>query len=215
MVTNGRRFLLRKKNATAPSRTNRSNPASPPMNSSNRDQRPLPHPQRNPHRPLPQRSPAKSSLRTAARATFRLPPLRSALRPHLANCGSENTAWVGDYKGVPMFLAQHDGTHWPSPAPFPGKRCLSDSSVLPTDGRTSRLTSRCNGIPAAPKTATSPAPEKSIYCVQGEFILALGFGSIVTEAGTAGRSTLIGGLQRTLLPHVFHGRTGNIIDQAR
>src|ERR1700734_500930 len=36
--------------------------------------------------------------------------LYALLSPHLANCGAENTAWVGDYKGVPMFLAEHDGT---------------------------------------------------------------------------------------------------------
>ena len=36
--------------------------------------------------------------------------LYALLSPHLANCGGDNTGWIGDYKGVPMFLAQHDGT---------------------------------------------------------------------------------------------------------
>jgi glucoamylase len=31
------------------------------------------------------------------------------LAPHLNNRGSGNTAWVGDYKGVPMFFAERDG----------------------------------------------------------------------------------------------------------
>src|SRR5436190_7602894 len=30
--------------------------------------------------------------------------------PHLANGGSGNTAWVGDYKGVPMLFAERRGT---------------------------------------------------------------------------------------------------------
>ncbi len=36
--------------------------------------------------------------------------LYALLAPHLANCGYGNTGWVGDYKGCPMFFAEHDGT---------------------------------------------------------------------------------------------------------
>ncbi len=32
--------------------------------------------------------------------------LYALLAPHLANCGAENTGWVGDYKGTPMLFAQ-------------------------------------------------------------------------------------------------------------
>ncbi len=31
------------------------------------------------------------------------------LAPHLANHGMGNTAWVGDYKGIPMLFAERDG----------------------------------------------------------------------------------------------------------
>lgn len=31
------------------------------------------------------------------------------LAPHLANRGAENTAWVGEYKGVPMLFAEREG----------------------------------------------------------------------------------------------------------
>ena len=31
------------------------------------------------------------------------------LAPHLGNRGAENTAWIGDYKGVPMLFAERDG----------------------------------------------------------------------------------------------------------
>ena len=30
------------------------------------------------------------------------------LAPHLANCGRENTGWVGDYKGTPTLFAHRD-----------------------------------------------------------------------------------------------------------
>ena len=36
--------------------------------------------------------------------------LFALLSPHLVNGGSHNTAWVGDYKGVPMLFAEGDGT---------------------------------------------------------------------------------------------------------
>ena len=32
--------------------------------------------------------------------------LYALLSPHLANCGTGNTGWVGDYKGVPMLFAR-------------------------------------------------------------------------------------------------------------
>ena len=41
-----------------------------------------------------------------ALADFRLYAL---LAPHLGNRGSDNTAWLGDFKGVPMLFAQRDG----------------------------------------------------------------------------------------------------------
>ena len=31
------------------------------------------------------------------------------LAPHLSNSGGENTAWVGNYKGVPMIFAERNG----------------------------------------------------------------------------------------------------------
>jgi glucoamylase len=39
-------------------------------------------------------------------------PLRlfALLSPHLANRGQHNTAWIGEYKGVPMLFAERDGT---------------------------------------------------------------------------------------------------------
>jgi glucoamylase len=41
-----------------------------------------------------------------ALADYRLHVL---LAPHLGNFGSNNTGWIGDYKGVPMLMAERDG----------------------------------------------------------------------------------------------------------
>jgi glucoamylase len=35
--------------------------------------------------------------------------VHALLAPHLANHGADNTAWIGDYKGVPMLFAERDG----------------------------------------------------------------------------------------------------------
>src|SRR5262249_29250739 len=35
--------------------------------------------------------------------------LYALLSPHLANCGYNNTGWIGEYKGFPMFFAENGG----------------------------------------------------------------------------------------------------------
>ncbi len=42
--------------------------------------------------------------------------LYALLSPHLANCGYGNTGWIGDYKGFPMFFAEHHGVTSPEPS---------------------------------------------------------------------------------------------------
>nr|MBA3704460.1 glucan 1,4-alpha-glucosidase [Bacteroidota bacterium] len=44
------------------------------------------------------------------------------LAPHLGNSGSGNTAWVGNYKGLPMLFAQRDGVSLALACSIPWKR---------------------------------------------------------------------------------------------
>lgn len=117
--------------------------------------------------------------------------LFSLLSPHLANCGYGNTGWIGDYKGFPMFFAQHDGTTLSLASSAPWKK-MSVGFVGQSDGWQDlsqnfemewEYTRAENGNIAF-------TGEIDLAACKGEFILALGFGSIWTEAGQQTRSTL-------------------------
>ena len=118
--------------------------------------------------------------------------LFALLAPHLANCGYSNTGWSGDYKGVPMFFAEHDGTALALASSAPWKR-MSVGFVGTSDGWQDvsqhfemewEYTRAENGNIAC-------TGEIDLAACKGEFVLALGFGAIWTEAGQQVRSTLL------------------------
>jgi len=117
--------------------------------------------------------------------------LFALLSPHLANCGYGNTGWIGDYKGLPMFLAEHDRTTLSLASSAPWKK-MSVGFVGASDGWQDisqhfqmewEYTRAENGNIAF-------TGEIDLAACNGEFILALGFGSIWTEAGQQARSSL-------------------------
>src|ERR1700692_2543695 len=118
--------------------------------------------------------------------------LYALLSPHLANCGSENTGWVGDYKGLPAFFAEHNGTALALASSAPWKK-MSVGFVGSSDGwqdlsehfqmeweyqRAENGNVACTG-------------EIDLAACNGEFVLALGFGGMWTEAGQEVRSSLL------------------------
>jgi glucoamylase len=113
------------------------------------------------------------------------------LSPHLANSGYGNTGWVGDYKGATMFFAEHDGVTLAlaSSAPWAKK---SVGFVGTSDGWQDlsqhfqmewEYTRAENGNIAI-------TGEIDLQASQGEFVLALGFGGIWSEAGQQARAAL-------------------------
>jgi glucoamylase len=117
--------------------------------------------------------------------------LFALLSPHLANCGYGNTGWIGDYKGFPMFFAEHDGTTLALASSAPWRK-MSVGFVGTSDGwqdisqhfqmeweyaRAENGNIACTG-------------EIDLAACKGEFVLALGFGSMSTEAGQQARSSL-------------------------
>ena len=117
--------------------------------------------------------------------------LYAVLAPHLANCGYGNTAWTGDYKGFPMFFAERDGTTLCLASSAPWKK-MSVGFVGSSDGWQDlsqhfqmewEYTRAENGNLAI-------TGEIDLAACNGEFVLALGFGSMWTEAGQQARSTL-------------------------
>ena len=114
------------------------------------------------------------------------------LSPHLANCGYHNTGWIGDYKGVPMFFAEHDGVALSLASSAPWKK-RSVGFVGHSDGWQDlsqhfqmewEYTRAENGNIAC-------TGEIDLAACNGEFILALGFGGIASEAGQQARSSLL------------------------
>ena len=118
------------------------------------------------------------------------------LAPHLANEGANNTAWIGDYKGVPMLFAEREGTAlalacsaaWLNrSAGFVGS---SDGwQDLNQHNQLTQIYSRAeNGNVAL-------VGEVDGQKTQGVFLVALGFGANPFEAGQRARASLMDGFE--------------------
>jgi len=117
--------------------------------------------------------------------------LFALLSPHLANCGFGNTGWIGDYKGFPMFFASHDGTTLSLASTAPWKK-MSVGFVGASDGwqDLSQHFEMEWEYHRAENGNIAFTGEIDLAASKGEFIVALGFGAIGTEAGQQARSTL-------------------------
>ena len=118
--------------------------------------------------------------------------LYALLAPHLANWGRDNTGWVGDYKGVPMLFAQRNDCALAFACSVPWRK-MSVGFAGFSDGwqdlsqhyqMTWQYTRAENGNVAL-------TGEIDLDACGGEFILALGFGGVWSEAGQQARSSLL------------------------
>lgn len=114
------------------------------------------------------------------------------LAPHVANRGHGNTAWVGDYKGVPMLFAVRGETALAlaSTAPF---RAASAGYVGISDGwqdlrQHGQLTWRYR---RAADGNVALVAELDVQETSGEVVLVLGFGNSWAEAGNRARASLV------------------------
>jgi glucoamylase len=120
--------------------------------------------------------------------------LYALLAPHLANCGNDNTAWVGDYKGVPMLMAEHDGDG------------LALACSVPWLGRSAGFVGYSDGwqdlvrnkrmtwfYPRAEKGNVALVGEVDLHHGSGEFVLALGFGGNSSEAAQHALASILDG----------------------
>ena len=131
--------------------------------------------------------------------------LYALLSPHLANAGYGNTGWVGDYKGVPMFFAHHDDTALAMACSVPWEK-MSVGFVGTSDGWQDlsqhfqmqwEYTRAENGNIAC-------TAEIDLAGCNGEFVLALGFGGIWSEAGQQARSSLLENYADLRQQYVIH-----------
>jgi glucoamylase len=118
--------------------------------------------------------------------------LYALLSPHLANAGYGNTGWIGDYKGVPMFFAEREDTSLCLASSAPWKKC-SVGFVGFSDGwqDVSEHFEMQWDYQRAENGNIAFTGEIDLEASKGEFLLALGFGAMWSEAGQQARSTLV------------------------
>ncbi|MCB8987267.1 MAG: glucan 1,4-alpha-glucosidase [Ardenticatenaceae bacterium] len=120
--------------------------------------------------------------------------LYALLAPHLGNRGAGNTAWVGDYKDIPMLFAERDGYALALACSVPWL-ARSVGFAGESDGwqdlqRHKLLTSRYQ---RAENGNVALIGEIDLQAEDGAFDLVLGFGLSPEEAGHRVRASLIDG----------------------
>jgi glucoamylase len=142
--------------------------------------------------------------------------LYALLAPHLGSKGTNNTGWVGDYKGIPMLLAENPAGYALALASSARFGSSSVGFAGSSDGwqdlsRNFRLTQQYQRAENGNVALTG---EIDLTACSGEFVLALGFGGVWAEAAQLARCTLLddyavmqrefiaqwSGWQRTLAP---------------
>jgi glucoamylase len=114
------------------------------------------------------------------------------LAPHINNCGSGNSAWIGDWKGMSMLFAQRDGTALALACSVPF-RAMSCGYVGTSDGWQDLCAHRqLTGFFAeAPDGNVALTAELDFVAGGGGLVLALGFGRNDSEAGHNARAALL------------------------
>ncbi|HVT48679.1 MAG TPA: glucan 1,4-alpha-glucosidase [Vicinamibacterales bacterium] len=115
------------------------------------------------------------------------------LAPHLANGGRGNTAWVGDYKGVPMLFASRGGVAL-AVAASPDWMRGSAGFVGVSDGWQDLVArKRLSAIYPRAENGNVALTGEVDLTGGGRFVVALAFGSSATEAGQRARASLLAG----------------------
>ena len=118
--------------------------------------------------------------------------LYALLAPHLGNFGAHNSGWTGDYKGDRMLFAERDGIALAFGCSVPWRK-MSAGFVGYSDGwqDLSKHHQMTWEYDRAEDGNVALTGEIDLVACQGEFVLALGFGGIWSEAGQQVRSSLL------------------------
>src|SRR5689334_6440504 len=117
--------------------------------------------------------------------------LYALLAPHLANHGAGNTGWTGDYKGISMLFAQRDGCALAFGCSVPWLKSSVGFAGF-SDGwqDLNQNFQLAWNYTRAENGNLALTGEIDLQACGGEFILAVGFGGIWSEAGQQVRSSL-------------------------
>jgi glucoamylase len=130
--------------------------------------------------------------------------LFALLSPHLVNRGAGNTAWIDDYKGVPMLFAEGGGSAMALASSVPW-RARSAGFVGVSDGWQDLAHHRelTQEYARAENGNTALVGEIDLSsAADGVFLLALGFGRTASEAALRARSSLFGDFDNALERYV-------------
>ena len=116
------------------------------------------------------------------------------LAPHLGNRGGENTAWLGDYKGVPMLFAERDGLALALVCSVPWKK-QSVGFVGTSDGWQDLMQHKqmTEEYERAENGNVALVAELDLDQAEHRVTVALGFGRNTTEAGHRAWSSITEG----------------------
>lgn len=118
------------------------------------------------------------------------------LAPHIGNRGSNNTAWVDDFKGVRMLFAERGGTALALACSSPWVKC-SAGFVGFSDGWQDLMRHRLMTwtYSRAANGNVALTGEVDLPAAVGEFLLVLGFGRNPAEAGHRALASLLDGFE--------------------
>jgi len=122
--------------------------------------------------------------------------LYALLAPHLANRGAGNTAWVGDYKGVPMLFAERDGCALALACSAPWLK-RSVGFVGSSDGWQDLMAHKQMAweYARAENGNVALTGEVDLSTSDGQCVLAVGFGRNGAEAGHRALAGLSDGVE--------------------
>ncbi len=113
------------------------------------------------------------------------------LASHLANYGSGNTAWAGDYKGTPMLFAERDGNALALACSQPWLRMSVGFAGFSDGWQDLRRHGRMEwDFERAENGNVALTGEVDLAASGGDFVLALAFGGNAAEAGQRALASL-------------------------
>lgn len=130
------------------------------------------------------------------------------LAPHLGNRGADNTAWVGDYKGVPMLFAQRGNLALALACSAPWLK-RSAGFVGSSDGWQDLMHHKqmAWSYTRAEHGNVALTGEVDLQATNGEWVLALGFGGNPAEAGQRALQSLQDDFEATRVAYIQDWQT--------